>query len=128
MHGLVLDTSLREAAALVGLWHEALRKFVNGTTERPHQRSLRAMGHLYLERRRGGVGEVRGVAPAGPLKLLFSRGLDESVAEAKGLFDGWRDGHAPPPLADELERWVVSKLREEYAAEPDWTRRKRSRR
>jgi hypothetical protein len=128
MHGLVLDTSLRDAAALVGLGHEALRKFVNGTTEKPHQRTLRSMGHLYLERRARGVGEVRSTALAGPLKLLFSRGVDESVAEVKALFDGWREGRPPPALAETLERWLTDKLREEYAAEPSWTNRKRSRR
>jgi hypothetical protein len=128
MHGVVLDTSLRDAAELVGLGHEALRKFVNGTTEKPHQRSLRSMGHLYLERRARGVGEVRSAPSAGALKLLFSRGLEESAKEVKELFDGWRDGQPPPALAEEVERWLLHKLHEEYAAEPDWTSRKRSRR
>lgn len=130
MQEVVLDTSLREAAALVGLGHEAMRKFVNGTTERPHQRTLRAMGNLYVERRaRGGVAEVRTPTPSAPhLKLLFAPGLESSIGEVQALFDAWRDGNAPPALAAELERWLVSKLREEYAAEPTAPIRKRSRR
>lgn len=130
MRELVLDTSLREAAALVNLGHEALRKFVNETTERPHQRSLRSMGQLYLQRRAGGVAEARTPTPSSPhLKLLFSPGLDAATGEARALFDAWRGGHAPPPLAAELERWMLGKLREEYAAEASWApARKRSRR
>lgn len=131
MQEVVLDTSLREAAALVGLGHEAMRKFVNGTTERPHQRSLRAMGNLYLERRARGVAEVRAAAaPSAPhLKLLFAPGLESSIGEVKALFAAWREGRPPPELAAEVERWLVGKLREEYAAEPSWAAtRKRSRR
>lgn len=130
MQEVVLDTSLREAATLVGLGHEAMRKFVNGTTERPHQRSLRAMGNLYLERRVRGVAEVRTATDSAPhLKLLFAPGLDLSIGAVKALFDDWREGSPPPALAGELERWLVSKLREEYAAEPSWApTRKRSRR
>jgi hypothetical protein len=130
MQELVLDTSLREAAALVGLGHEAMRKFVNGTTDRPHQRSLRSMGNLYLERRAGGVAEVRTAVPSAPhLKLLFAPGLENATGEVQALFDDWREGRAPPALAAELERWLIAKLREEYAAEPSWApTRKRSRR
>lgn len=130
MQEVVLDTSLREAAALVGLGHEAMRKFVNGTTERPHQRSLRAMGNLYLERRVRGVAEVRTPTPSAPhLKLLFVPGLEASTEQVKALFAGWREGGEPPALAGELERWLLGKLREEYAAEASWApTRKRSRR
>jgi hypothetical protein len=129
MHELVLDTSLREAAGLVGLGHEALRKFVNGTTERPHQRSLRAMGQLYHERKANRVAESRSAPTAGHLKLLFSRGLEESTAEVHELFDAWREGRPPPALAASVERWLVLRLGEEYAAEGSWAppARKRSR-
>ena len=120
MHELVLDTSLREVAARVGLGHEALRKFVNGITERPHQRSLRAMGHLYLQMRPRGVAEVRSAPTAGHLKLLFPQGLDASTAAVQALFARWREGRPPPALAAEVERWMVRRLREEYAAEPTW--------
>lgn len=119
MHELVLDTSLREAAALVNLGHEALRKFVNGTTERPHERSLRSMGQLYHQRRLRGLGEARtATQSAGHLKLLFAPGLEDALGEVRALFDDWREGRPPPPRAAELERWLVRRLREEHAAEP----------
>ncbi len=128
MHELVLDTSLREAAALVGLGHEALRKFVNGTTDKPHQRSLRSMGQLYLQRRGKGVAEAPSAPTAGHLKLLFAPGLEASTAEVKALFGDWREGRPPPALADALETWLLRKLREEHAAEAGLSaRRKRSR-
>jgi hypothetical protein len=128
MHELVLDTSLREAAALVGLGHEALRKFVNGTTEKPHERSLRSMGQLYHQRRAKGVAEVRAPSTAGHLKLLFTPGVEASTAEVKALFDDWREGRPPPALAEALEAWLLRKLREEHAVEPTWAaKRKRSR-
>lgn len=118
MHELVLDTSLRDAAALVGLGHEALRKFVNGTTERPHQRSLRSMGQLYQQRRARGVAEVRTSSQsAGHLKLLFSPDLDAALAEVREIFDDWREGRPPSARALELERWLPRRLREEHAAE-----------
>lgn len=118
MHELVLDTSLREAAALVGLGHEALRKFVNRTTERPHQRSLRSMGQLYQQRRVKGVAEVRTpTASAGHLKLLFSPDLDAALAEVREVFDDWREGRPPSEKGGELERWLARRLREEHAAE-----------
>jgi hypothetical protein len=128
MHELVLDTSLREAAALVGLGHEALRKFVNGTTEQPHQRSLRSMGQLYQQRRLKGVAEVRtDTQSAGHLKLLFAPGLDAALAELAEVFDDWREGRAPSARALELERWLAHKLREEHAGEAQYTPAKRRR-
>jgi hypothetical protein len=128
MHALVLDTSLRDAAAQVGLGHEALRKFVNGTTERPHQRSLRSMGQLYGKRAGAGVDETfRATESAGQLKLLFARELDEAIAQARDLFAALREGREPPVNVAELEKWMVRKLREEHDGEPRAPLRKRSR-
>jgi TIR domain len=45
---MVRESSLREAAGRAGLGHEAVRKFVNGTSERPHLRMLRALASWYL--------------------------------------------------------------------------------
>lgn len=128
MHQLVLDTSLRDAAGRVGLGHEALRKFVNGITERPHQRSLRAMGALFNERQAVRARERTTIPTAGQLKLLLPRGLDEASAEVRGVFDGIRGTRKATALAGELEAWLLRRLREEYAAEPSWgPPRKRSR-
>jgi hypothetical protein len=128
MGQLVLDTSLRDVAARVGLGHEAMRKFVNGTTERPHQRSLRAMGQLYNERQALQARERATTPTAGQLKLLLPRGLDEASAEVQAVFDSIRGTRRASPLADDLEQWLLRRLREEYAAESSWgPARKRSR-
>ena len=128
MGQLVLDTSLRDVAARVGLGHEAMRKFVNGTTERPHQRSLRAMGQLYHERQALHARERAAAPSAGQLKLLLPRGLEEASAEVKSVFDTIRGTRKAPPIADDLEQWLLRRLREEYAVEPSWgPSRKRSR-
>jgi hypothetical protein len=127
MEQLVLATSLRDVAALVGLGHEALRKFVNGTTERPHQRSLRAMGQLYNERQ--AQAKERGTTPtAGQLKLLLPRGLPDASAAVTEVFDAIRGTRKAGPYAEEMERFLLRRLEEEYAAQPNWApTRKRSR-
>ena len=128
MHQLVLDTSLRDVAARVGLGHEAMRKFVNGTTERPHQRSLRAMGQLYNERQALHARERTTAPTAGQLKLLLPRGLEVASAEIRALFDTIRGTRKAGSLADDLEQFLLRRLQEEYAVEPNWApARKRSR-
>lgn len=125
---LVLDTSLRDVAARVGLGHEALRKFVNNTTERPHQRSLRAMGQLYNERQALRTRETATVPTAGQLKLLLPRGLDEASAAVRELFEGMRGTRKAAAYADDIEQFLLRRLEEEYAVEPNWApTRKRSR-
>jgi hypothetical protein len=128
MHQLVLDTSLRDVAALVGLGHEALRKFVNNTTERPHQRSLRAMGQLFNQRQALQVRERATVPTAGQLRLLLPRGLEDARAAVRELFDSVRGSRKAGAYADDVEQFLLRRLEEEYAAEPNWSStRKRSR-
>jgi hypothetical protein len=125
MDQLVLDTSLRDVAALVGLGHEALRKFINGTTERPHARSLRAMGQLYNEFQ---AKEQATVPTAGQLKLLLPRGLQEASAAVRQVFDAIRGTRKAGAYADDMERFLLRRLEEEYFEEPNWApTRKRSR-
>lgn len=128
MGQLVLDTSLRDVAALVGLGHEALRKFVNGTTERPHQRSLRAMGLLYNERQTLQARERATVPTAGQLKLLLPRGLQDASTAVREVFDAIRGTRKAGAYADDMESFLLRRLEEEYAVENDWSAtRKRSR-
>ncbi len=128
MEQLVLATSLRDVAARVGLGHEALRKFVNGTTERPHQRSLRAMGQLYNERQALQAKERATVPTAGQLKLLLPRGQEEASAAVREVFDAIRGTRKAGAYADDMERFLLRRLEEEYATEANWApSRKRSR-
>jgi hypothetical protein len=125
MDQLVLATSLRDVAALVGLGHEALRKFINGTTERPHQRSLRAMGQLYNEFQ---AKEQATVPTAGQLKLLLPRGLQDASGAVREVFDAIRGTRKAGAYADDMERFLLRRLEEEYFEAPNWApTRKRSR-
>ncbi|HYR09656.1 MAG TPA: hypothetical protein VEQ60_17915 [Longimicrobium sp.] len=127
MDQLVLDTSLRDVAALVGLGHEALRKFINGTTERPHARSLRAMGQLYNERQ-AQAKERAAVPTAGQLRLLLPRGLEDASAAVREAFDAIRGTRKGGAYADNMERFLLLRLEEEYAVDTSWApTRKRSR-
>ena len=128
MDQLVLATSLRDVAALVGLGHEALRKFINGTTERPHARSLRAMGQLYNERQALQAKERATTPTAGQLKLLLPRGLPDASAAVQEVFDAIRGTRKAGAYADDMERFLLRRLEEEYFEEPNWgSARKRSR-
>jgi hypothetical protein len=128
MRELVLESSLRPAAKRVGLGHEALRKFIIGETDRPHERSRRAMGQLYLERKRLSVAEGEAAPSAGQLKLLLPRGLEKASAEISAVFEVFRGMSRPPALAADLERWLLRRLQAEYAREvpyPTASRRRR---
>ena len=120
MHQLVMDTSLRQAASRVGLGHEALRKFIAGQTERPHERTRRAMAQLYLDSQRQRVAEAEATPTAGQLKLRLPRGLEHAEAEIRAIFQALRAGQRPPATADAVEEWLQRRLREEYATEPRW--------
>ena len=124
MRSLVMASSLRDVAARVGLGHEALRKFINGLTTQPHERNRRAMAELYLEGQRLRLADAQAVPTAGHLKLVLPRGLDAAVAEVEALFEVLRAAGNAPKTAEALEAWLLRKLREEYAAEPQWGRRR----
>lgn len=128
MRELVLESSLRPAAKRVGLGHEALRKFIIGETERPHERSRRAMAQLFLERQKLSVSEGDSAPVAGQLKLLLPRGLPKASAEIRTVFDAIRGVARPPALAADLERWLLRRLQEEYAREVPYPTSGRKRR
>ena len=128
MAELAHATNLRDAGALVGLGHEALRKFVLGRTQRPHDRSVKAMAQLYLERQKVVAAERESVPTAGQLKLVLPRGLDAALEAVEQAFAPLRGTRAYSGTAEALEQWLVRRLREEYSVEPGWgSRPKRSR-
>ena len=122
------DTNLRDAGALVGLGHEALRKFVTGLTERPHERTRKAMAELYLERQKVIAAERGGHPTAGQLKMVLPRGAEPAAEAVRRVFDDLREAKHHSTTAAALEKWLQARLREEYSAEPGWApRKKRSR-
>jgi hypothetical protein len=128
MAELVHAKNLRDAAALVGLGHEALRKFVLGKTKRPHDRSIKAMAQVYLDRQKVVAAEREALPTAGQLKLVLPRGEDAGSEAVREVFDALREAKRSSATADALEQWLLRRLREEYAVEPNWgARPKRSR-
>ncbi len=128
MAEFVVATNLRDAAAVVGLGHEALRKFTIGKTKRPHDRSLKAMAQLFLERQKVTAAEREALPTAGQLKLVLPRGLDAASDAIRDVFGALREAKRFSANAKALEEWLNRRLREEYAAEPNWgARPKRSR-
>lgn len=122
------DTNLRDAGARVGIGHEALRKFVTGVTERPHERTRKAMARLYLERQKVLAAEREAFPTAGQLKLVLPRGLEPALDAVREVFDVLREARRTSSTSDALEQWLGRRLREEYAVEPGWgARPKRSR-
>jgi hypothetical protein len=128
MHELVLESSLRSASSRVGLGHEALRKFINGETDRPHERTRRRMGQLFLERQKLSAAEGDSPIVAGQLKLLLPRGLDAARTEVRTVFDALRESGKARPVAMDLEKWLMRRLEEEYAREQPYPGDKPARR
>lgn len=128
MAELVDAMNLRDAAALVGLGHEALRKFVIGETKRPHARSIKAMAQVYLDRQKIIAAEREALPTAGQLKLVLPRGIEAGSDAIREVFDRLREAKRSSATVDALEQWLLRRLREEYAVEPNWgARPKRSR-
>jgi hypothetical protein len=128
MHELVLETNLRDASALVGLGHEALRKFVNGETDRPHERTRRRMGNLFLERQKLSAAEGDSRPVAGQLKLQLPRGLEAARDAVRAEFEALRQADPDRPTAAALEKWLLRRLEEEYAREQPYPEEKPARR
>jgi len=113
-----MQSSLRDAGRLIGRGHEMVRKFIDGTIQRPQERTRRAMGLLYLERRRLRLMETATTPTAGLLKSILPRGLDAATAAVKAVFEDKRSSGRLSSTGTAIEAYLVRKLREEYA-KPD---------
>jgi hypothetical protein len=124
---LVRDSNLREAARLIGRGREQVRKFVSGDIENPHPNTREAIARLYVQRREGTAlraAEVKVDTPTRtPLKLVLPQPLEKATAEIRALFDLLRQ-HAPEPPASApaLEKWLLTHIKDEYAAEVPYPR------
>lgn len=127
MSELVADSNLREAGRLIGRGREAVRKFVSGDIENPHDRTREAIAKLYVQKYGTGVlhaAEVAQPAPSPtPLKLILPQGVERATTEIRAVFEGLRHhaGELPPSTAA-LERWLLRRVKEEYAAEVPYAR------
>ena len=126
MAELVQDSNLREAGRLIGRGREAVRKFVSGDIETPHPRTREAIARLYVQRYPKGARKVAEVAQAAssptPLKLILPRGVERATTEIRAIFDIVRSSEQPPPSTVALERWLLRRVRDEYAAEIPYAR------
>jgi hypothetical protein len=129
MTELVQDSNLREAGRLIGRGREAVRKFISGEIEMPHDRTRKSIAVLYQQKYGGGSGtrkvaEVAQPTPtATPLKLILPRGVERASAEIRAVFDALRQSSAElPPATTALERWLLRRVKEEYAAEVPYAR------
>ena len=129
MSELVQDSNLREAGRLIGRGREAVRKFVSGDIVMPHDRTRKAIAVLYQQKYGAGAGtrrvaEVAQPTPtATPLKLILPRGVERASAEIRTVFDALRQNSADlPSTAVAIERWLLRRVKEEYAAEVPYAR------
>jgi hypothetical protein len=127
MTELVTDSNLREAGRLIGRGREAVRKFVSGDIENPHERTREAIAKLYLQKYGTGVLRAAEVVQPSlsptPLKLILPEGVERATTEIRAVFEGLRR-HADdlPPSTAALERWLLRRVKDEYAAEIPFAR------
>jgi len=133
MRELVADSNLREAGRLIGRGRETVRKFVSGDIEMPHDRTREAMAKLYVQKY--GSAPMRAaevaqpVATPTPLKLILPEGVESATAEIRATFEALRKhGGELPESAQALERWLLRRLKDEYAAEVPYARPRRRQR
>jgi hypothetical protein len=127
MSELVSDSNLREAGRLIGRGREAVRKFVSGDIETPHDRTREAIAKLYVQKYGAGAMRAAEVAQPSasptPLKLILPQPVERATTEIRAIFEGLRR-HADelPPSTAALERWLLRQVKAEYAAEVPYAR------
>jgi hypothetical protein len=131
MKELVDRTSLRHAAALTDLGHEAIRKFVEGNTEHPHPRSIKAFTLLYW-RERGLVFVSEAGGPEAPvfwaseLRGVFPGGRAQALADVRKVFElAERFPEELPGTAGEIRGWMLRVIDAEYRNEMPYRRPRR---
>jgi len=127
MAELVSDSNLREAGRLIGRGREAVRRFVAGDIETPHDRTREAIARLYLQKQ-GGVSAAAAEAPQPatspiPLKLILPQGAERATTEIRQIFEGLRKhSGALPASAAAVETWLLRRVKDEYASEVPYAR------
>lgn len=127
MQKMVARWSLRYVEAVTGVGHETIRKFTEGETETPNQRSIEAYTRLYWQQHRTGRVAEDGsdglpLVPVLELRRILPEGLDGAVAALRAMFDPESPN---PPEAAELERWLLRLINSAYGAGPHYQKGKR---
>jgi hypothetical protein len=130
MRELVMETSLRAAARMIGRGHEMVRKFVDGAIERPQDRTRRAMAEVFLARQHlvRQVSTSPSTPTAGRLSLVLPKGTDAATREIRKIFDLIRGSDGAPRSAEVVEGWLLRRIQEEYATEVRYSSAKKPRR
>ncbi|HEX7240022.1 MAG TPA: hypothetical protein VF263_07135 [Longimicrobiaceae bacterium] len=123
MKEFVDRTSLRHAKAVTHIGYEAIRQFVEGETEQPHARTLRAFTVLYW-RERGlvFVAEAGGSEPpvfwSSELRAIFPGGKEQALADARKLWElAGRHPDEIPATSPAFRKWVLRLIEAEYRDE-----------
>jgi hypothetical protein len=132
MAELVVESNLREAGRLIGRGREMVRRFVSGDIAMPHDRTREAIARLYEQRY--GRGAWRAAEKASqrgtsmPLKLILPSGVEHATAELRAIFEALRrHSDDVPPSAVALERWLIRRIKDEYASESPYPRPRKRR-
>ena len=116
MADIVSTTNLREAARLVGRGREQVRRFVAGDIQRPHKRTLAAIERLWHQSDPSQVGSA---PPTIPLCSVLPPGVESASATIREMFKG-----SEHPQASVVQRWLLNRVRAEYAAIPAQPRKR----
>ena len=130
MSELVADSNLREAGRLIGRGREAVRRFVGGDIEMPHDRTREAIARLYQQKHGTGVMQAaetrQPVASPTPLKLILPQGVERATTEIRTIFEALRRNTDDlPASASAVETWLIRRVREEYASEVPYPRKRK---
>jgi hypothetical protein len=132
MAQLVSDSNLREAGRLIGRGREAVRRFVSGDIETPHERTREAIARLFLKKHGAtSLAAAEAPQPAGsgtPLKLILPQGAERATTEIRLIFDALRRHSGEmPATTSAVETWLLRRVKDEYATEVPYARPRKRR-
>lgn len=132
MAQLVSDSNLREAGRLIGRGREAVRRFVSGDIETPHERTREAIARLYIKNHgTGPLAAAEATQSAGastPLKLILPQGVERATTEIRTIFDALRRHSSEMPASTAaVENWLLRRVKDEYANEVPYARPRKRR-
>ncbi len=112
---------VRRVAVCWNVGYETFRKFVTGTTERPHPRQRELYGARFLEHHPAGyvaTAPGAGSGPLRPLKMLLPPDRDAASEVLERIFRLASGQPEAPPQTAAVGAWMRRLLEAEYDAEP----------